>query len=72
MDSTTRALQRGSKGLVIGARDGTVSEDALLSADFATSQILMNMLSKHLRRRNATCSAEDIAFRDAHCEQPTP
>jgi len=30
MDSTTRALQRGSKGLVIGARDGTVSEDAVL------------------------------------------
>jgi hypothetical protein len=31
VDSTTHALQRGSKSLVIGAPDGTVSEDAVLA-----------------------------------------
>jgi len=31
-DSTVCALQQGSKGVVIGAPDGTVSEDAMLAS----------------------------------------
>jgi hypothetical protein len=39
-NSTTHALQCGSKGLVIGARGGTVSEDALLGHFLLVNEII--------------------------------